>query len=106
MNVSKAIKDVKKLLTETHEIKQVKDFYNYKGEEITHNSILVTDFNIKQSMSKNNLDWGREEHGIEMLDVIILKIFQLGFQQAQIQCEIKNEEREAWEKKLKGFQTK
>ncbi len=70
MNVSKVLKDVKKLLTETHDVKQVKYFYNYKGEEITHNSILVTDFNIKQSMSKSNLDWGREEHGIEMLDVI------------------------------------
>jgi hypothetical protein len=106
MNVEKVMKDMKKLLTETHDVKQVKDFYNYKGVDITHNSILATNFTIKEDMTKNNLDWGREEHGIEMLDKILLKIFQLGFQQGMIYSENIADEKEAWEKKLKGFQTK
>lgn len=89
------MRDVKKLLTETHDVKQVKDFYNYKGEEITHNSILVTDYNIKESMSKVNIEYVRQEYGVEMLDVILLKIFQLGFQQRAIQEEIKADEKQA-----------
>ncbi len=82
------MKDVKRLLTETHVIDQIEDFYDYKGVEITHDSILVSDFNIKDSLCKENLDWAKEQHGRDMLDIIILKIFQLGFQQAKIQDEI------------------
>ena len=93
INVEKAIKGIKKLLTETHDVKQVKSFYSYKGVDITHYEILATSFNIKKSMSKKILDWEREEHGISMLDTILLKIFQLGYEQALIKAEIEEEKK-------------
>ena len=71
LDVEQVISDIKTLLTETHGIKQIKKAYkNYKGIDITHYSILAHSNNIKESVSKKS-----------DLDTILLKLFQLGFQQ-------------------------
>jgi len=49
----------------------------YTGPEITHCSILASDFNIKESLRNLKHD---EEQGRDTLDVVLIKIFQMGFQ--------------------------
>lgn len=83
----KAMADMKKMLLETHEIKQVKNGYKYAGEEITHHSILGGSFNIKQSVSPKMVKYEREEQGRDFLDIILCKVFQLGYQNAKIEEE-------------------
>ena len=91
LNVEKIVKDIKKLLLDTHEVKQIKDSYNYKGIDITHNKILCSNPTIKESFQKEVVDWMLIEHGRDMIDTIILKTFQLGYQQGLIESEIEKD---------------
>lgn len=75
--------DLKEMLLATHEIKEIKKYYNYTGEEIKHHSILATCFNIHDSVSRDGMAHNREQ-GRDLLDVILEKTFQLGYTQAKI----------------------
>ena len=84
MNVDDVIKDIKKLLLETHTVKRVKGSAEYKGVEITHPKLLASVSTIAQSMDKDFVQWAKEQHFEDLLDIILLKLFQLGMQQAYI----------------------
>lgn len=83
VNFAKAMDDVEALLRETHDIKETKGYADYKGEEITHSSILATSFNIKESVSKKGMKYNRDQNR-SLLRVILTKVFQLGYCQAKI----------------------
>lgn len=84
-------KDIVKLLHDTHAIQQIKDGIDYTGIDITMVGILSTSTNIKQAMTTESLAWQRT-HGYTMLDIIVEKIFQLGFEQGCIYSAIENKE--------------
>lgn len=88
MDVGIVMRDVKQLLKATHTVKQKAFSYNYKGLDLTHSCVLAGSLSIKESMKKKNVEWASEEHGIEMLDTILMKIFQLGYEQRQIELDI------------------
>jgi hypothetical protein len=84
IDFGKAMKDIKLMLNTVFEIKQVQDFYDYEGEDITHSSVLATNNNIKDSVSKEGAIYNmRQNRG--MLDVILSKVFQLGYAQRAIE---------------------
>jgi ABC-type multidrug transport system ATPase subunit len=77
------MKDIKTMLLTTHDIKEIRGYFDYKGEEITHYSVTATSQNIRESVSKENMEYNKEQ-GRSLLDVILLKVFQLGYSQANI----------------------
>ena len=83
VNFEKAMKDMKKMILETHDVKEIKKYYDYQGEDIKHHSILATNFNIHDSVSRKGMTHNRDQ-GRDLLDVILEKIFQLGYSQAKI----------------------
>lgn len=83
VDFSKAMEDIKKMILDTHEVKQVKDGYEYNGEDITHHSILAISHTIKDSVTEKALAYDKEQ-GRDFLDVILSKVFQLGYSQACI----------------------
>lgn len=74
-----AIIDIKKLLKATHEIKQVKDQYDYDGTDITDSRVLATSYSIKDSLKKEHVDWEKQQHHRDMLDIIVDKTFLLAY---------------------------
>lgn len=83
VDIGKAMKDIKKMLKATHSIKQTKDEYDYQGEEITHYSVLDVCNDIHDDVTKESLEY-HKERGRDFLDVILLKTFQLGYNNAAI----------------------
>ncbi len=82
---SQAMRDIKKMLLATHKITMTKEGYDYQGVEIEHRSILSNSLNIKQSVTPRMLKYDREEQNRSFLDIILAKVFQLGYSSAQIQ---------------------
>lgn len=84
VNFGKAMTDLKTMLTTMYDMKQVKKSYDYTGEDITHFSILANSSNIKESVNAAGMKYNSGQ-GRDALDVIICKIFQLGYTQAMIE---------------------
>ena len=84
VDFGKAMKDIKAMLLEMYDIKQVKEFFDYEGEEITHSSVLAISNNIKDSVSKEGAAYNKRQNR-DMLDVILCKVFQLGYCQRAIE---------------------
>ena len=92
VDFGKAMSDIKEMLLDLYDIKQVKEFYDYNGEDITHNSILANSNNIKDSVSEEGVTYNKRQNR-DMLDVILSKVFQLGYTQRAIEednDEVKN----------------
>ena len=79
----KALKDFEKMLRETHDVKQTKSSYKYYGEEITHFSVLAGDTNVADAVSREGMAYNRERDRT-LLQTILSKLFQLGYNQAEI----------------------
>lgn len=84
INFAKAMADIENMLLATHDIKQIKGYFNYEGEEITHSSVLCTCNNIKDDVSKKGMEYNRRQNRT-LLKVILAKVFQLGYCQAKIE---------------------
>lgn len=83
VDLFKAAADIKKLILETHNIQQIKNSADYNGIDIEINSILAHSNSLKDSMKKANIKYEKGE-GFDMLDVIIYKTLQIGYQNAII----------------------
>lgn len=84
-SAQEAVEAIEKLLRKTHSIR-VKPVdvasLEYVGPEITHFTILATDFSIKETLS--HLDYSRDEHGQTYFESILIKLYQLGYQAGYI----------------------
>jgi 4-hydroxy-3-methylbut-2-enyl diphosphate reductase IspH len=80
----KAAKDIKKLLKETHNIKQIKNSFDYKGADLFVNTMLVHSNTLKESMQEETVEFDKDD-GYDMLDTIIYKALQIGYQNALIE---------------------
>lgn len=78
----KAGKDLRKLLEKIIDLKDnIKfqpDGIKYTGEDIKSSSILATSHTIKESFTKEQLEY-EQERGRDMIDTFINKVFQLGY---------------------------
>lgn len=73
--------DIKKALKFAYDIKKKRGVKGipYDGVELTHHSILGVDDNITEALSEDSLEY-HKERGRKPLDVILTKMFQLGYQ--------------------------
>lgn len=74
-------KDIMKALKYAYTIKKKRGIKKipYDGVEITHHSILACSDNVKNGLSKDSLEY-HKERGRKPIDVILTKMFQLGYQ--------------------------
>ena len=79
-----ASEDIKKLILETHEVKQIKNFANYNGADLKINKMLVHSNTLKESMEEENVEFDKDD-GYDILDTIIYKALQIGYQNALIE---------------------
>lgn len=80
----KTASDIKKLLLKTHNIKQVKNESDYNGADLFLNSIIVSNNTLKESMQRETIETDKED-GFDMLDTILYKTLQIGYQKALIE---------------------
>lgn len=85
IDCSDAVSDIKNVILKTHKVKQVKDFFNYDGVDFTESCLLATMPTIKVSLSKENLKYDKEEQGRDMLEVVLAKLFALGYQNGYLE---------------------
>ena len=52
---------------------------NYRGPEVTHYSGLASSYNIKDSLSRENIKYGEEEQDISEISVIFSRSFAYGY---------------------------
>lgn len=79
INPENAIKEFERLIKIIQKNPRVAEL-EYKDVDITTSSVLATNLNIKQTLSKKGLKYERE-HGRKPLEVLLWKLFQLGYQQ-------------------------
>ena len=87
VDFSESIKDLTKLLLDTHNVKKKPnlDHYDYTGsQEIEHHSVTAVVSNIKESFTKDNLEY-EKERGRNMLNVFISCAWRLGYSAAKIE---------------------
>jgi hypothetical protein len=73
-DLKKAIKEFKKIINGIPENKKI----NYMGEEIKATKVLAISPNIKEHLDNEYIK-GDYAQGRDKLDVVLLKIFQLGY---------------------------
>jgi len=73
-DINKTLKEFKKIVTEISENKKI----NYKGEEIKAAKVLAISPNIKEHLDCEYIK-GDYAQNRDKLDVVLLKIFQLGY---------------------------
>lgn len=82
---SKVISDIKKLITDTHDVKQIKGYFtNYSGEDNVHYSVLAGNLSIKENVCRKGMKSNKEQDR-DLLDVILSGLFRLGYEQAKIE---------------------
>tara|TARA_R100000951_G_scaffold115358_4_gene123199 strand:- start:920 stop:1324 length:405 start_codon:yes stop_codon:yes gene_type:complete len=84
-------KDMKKVLKHFYTIRKKKNVeeLNYTGVEITHHSVLAVSHNIKESFTQKSLEY-HDERGRSPLDIVLTKMFQLGFQNGYLSAKKKD----------------
>jgi hypothetical protein len=60
--------------------------YEYKGPDLTSNSILVTSFPIKEQLSKRQFEYRIEHKGDHPMELLLTAAIQLGIQQGIYLC--------------------
>lgn len=100
---------IRKLITISYSINEIpkglywyqEEFENYNGPEITSCRILCTTKCIKDSLKGDAID-NAEENGQDLLNVLLFKLFQLGYNSV---CEeIDKEHKPIFELLSKSFQ--
>ena len=83
MNVEEVVASIKAAILDTHEVKLVKNEHNYKGIDLTHYKFLAGAYTIAETIDDEGYQYFNER-GEDMLDLLIRKTFQLGFEQGMI----------------------
>lgn len=73
--------DIKQLILATHSVQQIKDSFDYKGLDLIHNSLLAHSYTLKEAMEPETVEFEKED-GYDLLDIILYKTLQLGYQNA------------------------
>lgn len=83
----KAIKPLRKLVDEVAKVtfKPIKKDLVYKGPEILSTRLLACGPNIKDGLTKQNLDYDNER-GRDAIEMLLWKAYQLGFSVGYENC--------------------
>lgn len=77
-----AVSEIKRLIEEMQTNPKIRKLI-YKGPEITASSILAHSFNIRRALTKKQLTYDAENQGRAVIEVLLWKLFQLGYQQGE-----------------------
>ncbi len=71
------------MLKETHSIKQIKNSSDYKGFDLFINAMLAHSNTLRECMQEKTIECDKQD-GYDILDTIIYKTLQIGYQNAMI----------------------
>ena len=75
----RALQELKKALTVTHNIEQNKMHFHYRAGDITDYKIIGNDLNCRQALSLEG-QVKMKEAGMDFLDTVLVKAYELGMQ--------------------------